>query len=62
LDFGQRAFDATCAACHGVDGKGSGPFAEQLKSRLPDLPYNQAAFVRSRSMVLLAYMNQLQVK
>ena len=101
-----------CALCHGIDGKGRGPFAEQLKSRLPDLrllarhnggifpvnrtyeiiegagkghgtrampvwgveytvqaaealpdlPYNQAVFVRTRIMALLEYMNQLQVK
>ena len=37
VDLGKREFEAKCAACHGVDGKGSGPFAEQLKSRLPDL-------------------------
>ena len=112
VDLGKREFEAKCAACHGVDGKGRGPFAEQLKSRLPDLrllarhnggifpvnrtyeiiegagkghgtrampvwgveytvqaaealpdlPYNQAVFVRTRIMALLEYMNQLQVK
>lgn len=112
LDLGKREFESKCAVCHGIDGKGSGPFAEQLKTRLPDLtllarhnggifpvnrtyeiiegaakghgtrampvwgveytvqaaealpdmPYNQAVFVRTRIMALLEYMNQLQVK
>lgn len=111
-DLGKREFESKCAACHGIDGKGSGPFADQLKSRLPDLtllarknggifpvnktyeiiegagkghgtrampvwgveytvqaaealpdlPYNQAVFVRTRIMALLEYMNQLQLK
>ncbi|MDP2007072.1 MAG: cytochrome c [Rubrivivax sp.] len=112
VDLGQREFESKCAVCHGSDGKGSGPFAVQLKSRLPDLtllarhnggifpvnktyeiiegagkghgtrampvwgveytvqaaealpdlPYNQAVFVRTRIMALLEHMNQLQVK
>ena len=36
-DPGQREFDAKCAVCHGLDGKGKGPYAEQLKGSLPDL-------------------------
>jgi mono/diheme cytochrome c family protein len=110
--LGQREFDNKCAVCHGRDGKGSGPYAEQLKSKppdlttmakrnggvfpvaqtyaaiegaggghgsrdmpiwgldytiqaaeqLPDLPYNQAQFVRTRIMALLEYLNTLQVK
>jgi mono/diheme cytochrome c family protein len=112
VDLGKREFENKCAVCHGLDGKGTGPYAEQLKSRLPDLttlarsnggvfpvnriyaiiegagkghgtrampvwgleytvqaaetlpdlPYNQAVFVRTRIMALLEYMNQLQVK
>ncbi len=112
VDLGKREFESKCAVCHGVDGKGSGPFADQLKSRLPDLtllarsnggpfpaariyeviegagkghgtrampvwgveytvqaaealpdlPYNQAVFVRTRITALLEYINQLQVK
>ncbi len=112
MDLGKREFEAKCASCHGVDGKGNGPFAAQLKTRLPDLtllarnnggifpvnktyeiiegagkghgtrampvwgveytvqaaealpdmPYNQAVFVRTRIMALLEHMNQLQVK
>ncbi len=112
VDLGQRDFDAKCAVCHGADGKGKGPFAEQLKRPLPDLttmakrnggvfpadrtfamiegagaghgtrempvwgldytiqateqlpemPYNQAVFVRKRITALLDYLNRLQAK
>ncbi|HVP44809.1 MAG TPA: cytochrome c [Terriglobales bacterium] len=34
---GQAMYTAYCASCHGVDGKGGGPAAPALKSRLPDL-------------------------
>jgi mono/diheme cytochrome c family protein len=34
---GVEMYRAYCAVCHGVDGKGSGPAASALKSRLPDL-------------------------
>ncbi len=100
------------AQSHGKDGKGSGPYAQQLKNPLPDLttmakrnggvfpvnqtyatiegagkghgtrdmpvwgldyttqavetmpdlPYNQAVYVRTRIMALLEYLNQMQVK
>lgn len=112
LDLGKREFETKCAVCHGLDGKGKGPYAEQLKGPLPDLtllarnnggvfpesrtyetiegagkghgtrdmpvwgmdytiqaaealpdmPYNQAVYVRTRIMSLLEYLNQLQVK
>jgi hypothetical protein len=112
LDLGKREFETKCAVCHGMDGKGKGPYAEQLKrplpdltllarnnggvfpvsrtyetiegagkghgtrdmpvwgmdytiqaaEQLPDLPYNQALFVRTRIMALLEYLNQMQVK
>ena len=111
-DLGKREFESKCAVCHGKDGKGGGPYAEQLKrglpdlttlaqrnggvfpvsrtyetiegagkghgtrdmpvwgldysiqatEALPDLPYNQAVYVRTRIMALLEYLNQLQVK
>lgn len=35
---GERAFGATCASCHGVDGRGDGPAAEGLAVRPADLP------------------------
>ena len=112
IDLGKREFDNKCAVCHGKDGKGKGPYAEQLKrplpdlttmarrnggvfpvsktyetiegaggghgtrempvwgmdytiqaaEQLPDLPYNQAVYVRTRIMSLLEYLNTLQVK
>ena len=112
IDLGKREFEAKCAVCHGKDGKGTGPYAEQLKGKLPDLttmakrnggvfpvtktyetiegagkghgtrdmpvwgldytiqadqlmpelPYNQAVYVRTRIMALLEYLNQIQVK
>lgn len=34
----------------------------QATEQLPDLPYNQALYVRTRIMALLEYLNQLQVK
>jgi len=112
VDFGKREFENKCAVCHGKDGKGGGPYGEQLKKslpdlttmarrnagvfpvsrtyeiiegagaghgtrempvwgmdytiqaaeQLPDLPYNQALYVRTRIMALLEYLNQLQAK
>jgi mono/diheme cytochrome c family protein len=34
---GVDIYRAHCAACHGADGKGDGPVAPALNSRLPDL-------------------------
>jgi mono/diheme cytochrome c family protein len=112
IDLGKREFEAKCAVCHGLDARGNGPYADQLKNRMPDLttlakrnggvfpvsktfetiegagkghgprdmpvwgldytakaaetlpdmPYNQAVYVRTRIMALLEYLNQLQVK
>ena len=36
-DLGKREFDTKCAVCHGNDGKGAGPYAQELKSTMPDL-------------------------
>ena len=36
-DFGQREYETKCAVCHGLDGKGRGPYAEALKQAPPDL-------------------------
>ena len=36
-DLGKREYETKCAVCHGLDGKGLGPYAEQLKRKLPDL-------------------------
>ena len=37
VDLGKREYDSECAVCHGADGKGTGPYAQELKSPLPDL-------------------------
>lgn len=37
VDFGKREFEANCASCHGVSGKGGGPLVEFLKKSPPDL-------------------------
>lgn len=37
LDVGKGEYDAACASCHGLSGKGSGPVASQLKPTVPDL-------------------------
>ena len=34
----------------------------QAAEALPDMPYNQAVYVRTRIMSLLEYLNQLQAK
>jgi len=34
---GQEMYASYCAACHGKDGKGSGPAASSLKTPPPDL-------------------------
>ncbi len=34
---GKEMFDAYCASCHGVDGKGNGPAAPALKMQPADL-------------------------
>jgi mono/diheme cytochrome c family protein len=37
MDIGKREYDASCAACHGLDAKGGGSFAELLPVKVPDL-------------------------
>jgi mono/diheme cytochrome c family protein len=36
-DYGKHIYDSKCAACHGVDGKGNGPFATNLVKKPSDL-------------------------
>jgi mono/diheme cytochrome c family protein len=36
-DFGQREYNASCAACHGMKGAGDGPYVEYLRKAPPDL-------------------------
>ena len=37
IDIGKREYDASCANCHGRDGKGGGSFAQMLQVNMPDL-------------------------
>lgn len=37
IDAGKREFEAKCASCHGVSGKGNGPITDLLKKSPPDL-------------------------
>jgi Cytochrome c len=37
LDVGRLEYQASCAACHGADGKGNGPMAAALTTKPPDL-------------------------
>ena len=32
VDAGKYEYDTHCAACHGVSGKGDGPYVQQLRS------------------------------
>ena len=36
-DLGKQEYEATCAACHGPQGKGDGSYGELLKTRASDL-------------------------
>jgi mono/diheme cytochrome c family protein len=36
-DIGKAEFKKYCAGCHGIDGKGDGPFAKRLKKKPADL-------------------------
>jgi mono/diheme cytochrome c family protein len=37
MDIGKQDYDANCAVCHGLSGKGDGPYAAKLKLPMPDL-------------------------
>jgi mono/diheme cytochrome c family protein len=37
IDVGKIEYQSSCAACHGADGKGKGPFGAALKSAPTDL-------------------------
>ena len=37
LDAGKAEYQAHCAACHGIDGKGNGPASDELKTHPADL-------------------------
>ena len=37
IDVGKFEYEGSCAVCHGSTGRGGGPMASQLKTRMPDL-------------------------
>jgi len=37
VDVGRQEYQANCAACHGIDGRGQGGYAELLTVTVPDL-------------------------
>jgi len=37
IDHGKIEFEKSCAACHGMDGKGNGPLGNLLQRSAPDL-------------------------
>jgi len=37
VDAGKREYDSNCANCHGVEGKGHGPYNQFLQRSAPDL-------------------------
>ncbi len=37
IDVAEMEYRSSCAACHGMDGKGDGPVSVELKSRPTDL-------------------------
>ena len=36
-DVGKMQYQSSCAACHGIDGKGNGPLSQELKTHPADL-------------------------
>jgi len=37
VDIGKGEYNAACASCHGLQGLGDGPAAEQMKAKVPDI-------------------------
>ena len=42
-DIGKREYDNNCAVCHGAGGKGDGPYAGIIDTKVPDLTTLQKA-------------------
>jgi len=37
IDIGKMEYQSSCAACHGIDAKGTGPVSKDLKTPPTDL-------------------------
>ncbi|MFN6960863.1 MAG: c-type cytochrome [Rhodocyclaceae bacterium] len=37
IDVGKNEYIAACASCHGLQGLGDGPAADQMKTKVPDI-------------------------
>lgn len=37
IDVGKGEYNAACASCHGLQGFGDGPAADQMKTKVPDI-------------------------
>lgn len=37
LDIGKLEYEQSCATCHGLDGKGKGPFSQAMELSVPDV-------------------------
>ena len=57
LNYGQAEYLNSCAVCHGPDGKGDGPLAEELLTRPADLTVlsqkNKGAFPYNRVFAVI---------
>jgi len=42
-DIGKREYDNNCVVCHGTLGKGDGPYAGIINTRIPDITTLQKA-------------------
>jgi mono/diheme cytochrome c family protein len=41
-DIGKREYDNNCVVCHGVSGKGDGPYAGIIDTMIPDITLLQS--------------------
>ena len=37
VDIGKHEFELNCTICHGLQGRGDGPYAKMLTTQVPDL-------------------------
>lgn len=63
-ELGQKEYLAKCAICHGPEGKGDGPFVNQLKAGSSDLTVltagNQGKFPSARVLEILDGRSEMQ--